>query len=158
MVPPAVGLADLVHRFGALQLAKDPRGSGFVIASPAGWESANMVLVPSLPGYPHRLYVNKAVVEPLTTALAETQKVCPAYVIKTMGCFCPRLKRVNGDLSVHSWGLAVDINADANPLADKLITDMPPEFVMCFKNAGFTWGGQFTGKRDPMHFQYCSKY
>lgn len=155
---PAIGLADLQARFGALVLEHDVATGGYHIVSPPHWESQNMVMVNDLPGISNRLYVNKAIVEPLRSALAAAQLVCPEYQIRTIGCFNPRLKRVNGDVSVHSWGLAVDINADTNPLADDLTTDMPDAFVRCFKGQGFTWGGEFSGKKDAMHYQYISGY
>jgi hypothetical protein len=156
-VNPPHGLAELQAQFGALTLTRDPRGSGYVISSPAGWESDNMVIVPSLPGYAHKLYVNKAMVDPLTRALGVATDVCPEYVIRTMGCFCPRMKRVNGALSVHSWGLAVDICADTNPMGKPLRTDMPRAFIDAFIAQGFTWGGSFPTP-DPMHMQWISGY
>jgi hypothetical protein len=151
------GLDELRAQFGRLALLPDLRGSGYVISSPVGWESRNMTLVADLPGYPHRLFVNKAMVEPLRAALTAALAACPDYEVRSMGCFCPRLKRVNGALSVHSWGLAVDINADTNPMQRPLTTDMPPAFVEAFKAQGFTWGGEFPTP-DPMHFQLVSGY
>ncbi len=54
--------------------------------------------------------------------------------------------------SVHSWGIAFDINA--NPRPGKVHGDL----VKHFKEWGFTWGGDFQGNFDPMHFQYASGY
>lgn len=54
--------------------------------------------------------------------------------------------------SVHSWGIAFDINA--NPAPGKV----HPELVKHFKDWGFTWGGDFVNNVDPMHFQYASGY
>lgn len=54
--------------------------------------------------------------------------------------------------SVHSWGIAFDINANPRP------GKVPPELVKHFKEWGFTWGGDFTSNYDPMHFQYASGY
>jgi hypothetical protein len=88
------------------------------------------------------------------------------YVVRTLGCFAPRPKRVNGDLSVHSWGLAVDINPDANPLAaqpgpvaavGQLGRDIPDAWVQAFEDVGFVWGGRFH-RPDPMHFQWVRGY
>jgi peptidoglycan hydrolase-like protein with peptidoglycan-binding domain len=54
--------------------------------------------------------------------------------------------------SVHSWGIAFDINA--NPAPGKVHADL----VKHFKDWGFTWGGDFKSNVDPMHFQYASGY
>jgi peptidoglycan hydrolase-like protein with peptidoglycan-binding domain len=54
--------------------------------------------------------------------------------------------------SVHSWGVAFDINANPRP------GKVHPELVKHFKEWGFTWGGDFKGNVDPMHFQYASGY
>lgn len=157
MAPPH-GLAELQARYGKLLLGPDPQG-GLRIISPIGWESANMTLLRSLPGMPeHKLYVHRDMVAPLTAALTAAQAACPDYVIKTIGCWNPRFKRTRGgDVSVHAWGLAVDINAATNPMAVTLTTDMPDAFVQAFKDQGFTWGGEFPTP-DPMHYQLVSGY
>jgi hypothetical protein len=54
--------------------------------------------------------------------------------------------------SVHSWGIAFDINSTPRP--GKVHLDL----VKHFKEWGFTWGGDFKGNVDPMHFQYASGY
>ena len=36
---------------------------------------------------------------------------------------------------------------------------MDAALVALFKQAGFTWGGDWKGReRDPMHFQFCTGY
>ena len=68
-----------------------------------------------------------------------------------------RLTRLLRYLSNHSWGLAVDLNAQANPMTNdgRNHTDMPPAVVAIFRKWGFEWGGDYTGKRkDPMHFEW----
>ena len=60
-------------------------------------------------------------------------------------------------LSLHSWGIALDINPTRNPLQGnkgEMQTDIPPEMVEIFKSNGFFWGGEWTGPRDPMHFEW----
>jgi peptidoglycan hydrolase-like protein with peptidoglycan-binding domain len=54
--------------------------------------------------------------------------------------------------SVHSWGVAFDINANPRP------GKVHPDLVKHFKEWGFSWGGDFKGNFDPMHFQYASGY
>jgi hypothetical protein len=71
------------------------------------------------------------------------------------GCYNLRPKKGGkGSTSVHGWGLAIDLNAATNPYNEKrLITDMPPEFIQCFLDAGFEWGGSWDSPHDAMHFQ-----
>jgi peptidoglycan hydrolase-like protein with peptidoglycan-binding domain len=54
--------------------------------------------------------------------------------------------------SVHSWGIAFDINPNPRP------GKVHPDLVKHFKDWGFTWGGDFSSNFDPMHFQYASGY
>ena len=153
------GLLELQRDYGKLVLGPDPRG-GLRIIAPIGWEMENMTIVSGWPGYPHRLYVNKAMVEPLTAALSAAMVACPNYRVRTMGCFNPRLKRVNGAISVHAWGLAVDINADTNPQTkpgQPVVRDIPDAFGEAFEAAGFTWGLRFNSP-DPQHFQLAKSY
>jgi D-alanyl-D-alanine carboxypeptidase len=56
--------------------------------------------------------------------------------------------------SNHSWGLAVDLNAPTNPMKSPLTTDMPEWMVQLWKNHGFVWGGDYTGRKDAMHFEF----
>lgn len=73
------------------------------------------------------------------------------------GCFTYRPKRVSNRLSLHSWGIAIDINPVEN--MQGTIGHMNPDIIEVFKNAGFIWGGDWSGKsKDPMHFQYAENY
>ena len=156
---PCHGRAELEARYGRLVLQREP-GGGYRIASPIGWEAHWMVLVRDLPGLAgRRLYVNRDIAEPLRAALAAALVACPDYAVRTIGCWNVRYKRTaTGEVSMHALGLAVDINADTNPLGPTLVTDMPPAFVDAFRAQGFTWGGDFQGAKDAMHFQWCSNY
>lgn len=151
MIPPH-GLAELQARYGRIVLDKGR------IVSPIGWERAHMVRMES----PHlptgKLYVNKDMAEPLKAALAAAAEQCPEYRVRTIGGWAQRYKGIKPtDVSVHAWGLAVDINKDQNPQRSPIVTDMPPLFVDAFVREGFTWGGKFPTP-DPMHFQWCSGY
>ncbi len=73
------------------------------------------------------------------------------------GCFCFRPQRLGTKLSTHAWGIAIDLNPESN--AQGTAGNMHPGIVSIFRNAGFTWGGDWDGKsRDPMHFQFCTGY
>lgn len=59
-----------------------------------------------------------------------------------------------GVKSNHSWGLAVDINAAKNPMGPRLVTDLPAGVSAMAKRYGLTWGGDYRGRKDAMHFEY----
>jgi hypothetical protein len=52
--------------------------------------------------------------------------------------------------SNHAFGIAIDVNALANPLGTA--GDMPPEVVEEWELEGGAWGGRFS-RPDPMHFE-----
>jgi len=66
------------------------------------------------------------------------------------GCFQIRNIRGRTSPSLHSWGVAVDVNAAWNALGKK--PTMSPGFVKCFTDAGFNWGGVWK-RPDGMHFE-----
>lgn len=148
--------AEFEARYGRMLIDSDPRG-GYRIISPLGWETANMTKVVSALLPAGKLYVHKDMAGPLLLALAAARTTCHDYTIRTIGCWNVRYKRTaTKEVSLHSYGLAVDINADKNPLSVQLVTDMPPTFVQAFKDQGFTWGGEFSGMKDAMHYQLAA--
>lgn len=78
------------------------------------------------------------------------------YPIKQLGCFCPRHKMSNPkrSLSLHSYGMAVDINWRTNPIGQR--GDIPRELIKIFRKHGWTWGGSWRRPKDPMHFEFYS--
>lgn len=58
--------------------------------------------------------------------------------------------RGGGAKSNHSFGIAIDINALANPLGTE--GDMPVEVVRQWRLEGGGWGGDWSHP-DPMHFE-----
>jgi hypothetical protein len=100
---------------------------------------------------PKKVYCNKIMVEPLAQAFKNINERGLADQVKTWdGCFNIRNKRGAVSMSLHSWGIAIDINAAWNGFGKK--PTMSPELVQCFTDAGFDWGGLWT-KPDGMHFQ-----
>lgn len=60
--------------------------------------------------------------------------------------------------SNHSWGLAVDVNWQANPMSSRFRSNLPPQLVSAFWASGFYWGGWYNGGRyDTMHFEYTGR-
>lgn len=68
------------------------------------------------------------------------------------GCWNIRPVRNGNQMSAHSYGLAIDINAESNRLGTP--PTMSQELVNCFTEFGFDWGGHFH-RQDGMHFSYC---
>jgi len=100
---------------------------------------------------PKKLYCNKLMVTPLTNAFTNIIDRKLTNELKTWdGCFNVRRKRGLKSLSLHSWGIAIDINAAWNGLGKE--PTMSKELVKCFTDAGFDWGGTWA-RKDGMHFQ-----
>jgi hypothetical protein len=95
--------------------------------------------------------------QPLMAALtAVHNKGLGAQLHTFDGCFNIRMVRgSNAHFSAHSYGLALDINAATNPMGSVLHTTFTADFVKCFTDQGFAWGGNFHGRKDPMHFSRC---
>jgi D-alanyl-D-alanine carboxypeptidase len=56
--------------------------------------------------------------------------------------------------SNHSWGVAVDINWQRNPMSRPLRTDMPSWMPKLWNRYGFAWGGNYSGTPDTMHYEF----
>jgi hypothetical protein len=100
---------------------------------------------------PKKLYCNKDLVAPLSKAFKAL--ITTGYVkeLKTWdGCFNIRKKRGGSTMSLHSWGVAVDVNAYDNCFGCS--PKFSKGFVKCFTDAGFNWGGNWK-KPDGMHFE-----
>lgn len=83
-------------------------------------------------------------------------------VLTCAGVFNARLKRgadnpVSSNLSNHSWGTAIDLNARENPLGHTPVgvgtRGCVRELVVIASEVGFYWGAYFSGRPDGMHFE-----
>ena len=100
---------------------------------------------------PKRIYCNKAMIEPLTKAFQNLIKTGNVNELVTWdGCFNIRKQRGYAAQSLHSWGIAIDVNAAWNGLNKE--PKLSAGFVKCFTDAGFDWGGAWK-RKDGMHFQ-----
>lgn len=98
----------------------------------------------------HKIYCNKDFAGPFFKAITNLRRSNLLGELKTFdGCFNIRNVRGLPKPSAHSWGLAIDINASENPLG--VPGKLSPEFVSCWKDAGFVWGGDFS-RPDWQHF------
>ena len=60
---------------------------------------------------PKKLYCNKDIVAPLTQAFTNLISTGKVSELKTWdGCFNIRKKRGLSSMSLHSWGIAIDVN------------------------------------------------
>ena len=102
---------------------------------------------------PKRIYCNRDLIAPLTQAFETLiQRGLVAELRTWDGCFNIRKTRSAGSnsFSLHSWGLAVDVNAAWNGYGAK--PTLSPAFVEAWEASGFSWGGRWTHP-DGMHFQ-----
>lgn len=74
------------------------------------------------------------------------------------GAYNCRVITGGSNYSLHAYGIAIDINWQANPYGHRLITDMPPLLQASIKairtNSGvqvWGWGGDYSGNKDAMH-------
>ncbi len=150
------GWAEILSVYG------DPAFNG-IFVDPK-WEAANMVSVSDFPLVPQkRLYVHRLIVEPLRAALTACAALGDGYRLDTIGSYAPRLQRGSTTrVSMHTFGIAVDLNAARNPLSfvakdnslrAQCARDIPDAWVNAFKAQGFVWGGDFYNRFDGMHFQ-----
>jgi hypothetical protein len=97
---------------------------------------------------------HRALFAHLRAALAELSRRGLARLVDRgdyAGCYAPRRIQPRGQLSLHAWGLAVDLNASANPFRGRSRQD--PRLVRVMERHGFTWGGRWPTRPDPMHFE-----
>lgn len=98
-----------------------------------------------------KFYGHEALEQPLKKAFQCLQDNELLEELETWdGCYNVRKMSSGRSWSVHSWGLAIDLNAADNGYGDE--PSFSEEFVECFENAGFTWGGRWQTP-DGMHFQ-----
>jgi hypothetical protein len=98
-----------------------------------------------------RMYAHEMMEAPLRRAFQNIMDRGLADEFVTFdGCLSIRQMTGGGGYSTHSWALAIDINAEWNRYGQE--PNMSPEFVKCFTDAGFEWGGTWRTP-DGMHFQ-----
>ena len=139
-------MAKLKLNFG--EFAADPEG-GELDPDPA-WEEENIETreVPLL----GEVTCHRKIFPQLIAGLAAIQGegvVGSGYA----GCYVPRF--ISHDptrsLSYHSWGVAIDINAEANAFGAE--PDQDTALVESMEAQGFQWGGRWDVP-DGMHFEW----
>lgn len=132
-----------------------PRPDGTVTVDP-GWVAAHIATeeVPLLGA----VTCHRVMLPQLRGALQDVVDAGLASAVRPGeygGCFHPRY--IAGDptqgLSLHSWGIAVDLNVPGNQRGTA--GEIDREVVAIFQRWGFAWGGDWA-YTDPMHFELAA--
>lgn len=138
----------------------------------AAFESKHLTFI--IPPYPMvlawnmkpitRLKVNKECAGSLLAVLdrigkdfthAEREKF---HLNRFGGCYNFRPIRGGARLSIHSWGAAIDLAPELNPLGVEYGSRpnmMPLKAVAAFEDRGAAWGGRWS-RGDCQHFQFAT--
>lgn len=108
----------------------------------------------------HTIAVHKKVAAAMMLAFAEIWDKCDhdqKKVDKTgasdfAGVFNFRYIAGTKRLSNHSWGCAIDLSPTTNGFNMK--GTISRIVVDAFKRQGARWGGDYKGRKDPMHFEF----
>jgi hypothetical protein len=138
------------RRFGEFAV-RLPYGEDWFDIDP-GWRRRNVVTrdVPIL----RAITCHRRFITPLRRALARLERRGLARLVDPSdfaGCYAPRRIPGSGSLSLHAWGLAIDLNASENPQGSEPRQDR--RLVRAFEREGFTWGGRWPTAPDGMHFE-----
>jgi hypothetical protein len=80
-----------------------------------------------------------------------------AGISRYSGAYNPRKIRGSATRwSNHAYGAAIDFDAEHNGF-NTGHGKMPQAVVDAFKAQGALWGGDYHGRTDPMHFEFCSR-
>jgi D-alanyl-D-alanine carboxypeptidase len=145
-----IGLDELIHTFGSID---DP-----------AFENRNIVTftLPFLLYYEGKKIsqarCHRLIVENFQKAFEDIKAAGLDEIVKNFsGIYAKRaIRGFASHASTHSWGVAIDLDAEEYPLGDS--KRFPDPVVSAFHNAGFFYGGDFISRKDPMHFQFCEKY
>ena len=159
---PPDGLAEIVATFGDISAYVSSDGQ----LDPR-WQAEFMTRValpfPLVLSWDHSKLVSsftchRRLAKVFTSVLGEmVERGLQGKVRSFSGCFAFRMQRTGHKLSTHSWGIAIDLNAETNQLGTP--GDMDAGVIEVFRRAGFKWGGDWVGTgKDPMHFQFCTGY
>lgn len=117
-----------------------------------------------IPALPNRLYLNKDLIPVIEETFNRLISIGAYKEIHTFdGLF--NIRYIRGSktrLSIHSWGLAIDLNASNNPLGltkqqaiAKGLCPFSNLFDEVWKDAGWTPGINWK-RPDGMHFEFTS--
>lgn len=108
------------------------------------------------------ILVNKMCAPAILSVFNEVWNICDHDQAKTDktgitdfgGCFNIRpIAGSKGSWSNHSWACAIDLSPTSNGFNVKKTT-LGSIVVDTFKAHGARWGGDYKGRKDPMHFEF----
>ena len=144
------GLREIIQVFGSID---DPK-----------FEAKNIVLF-SLP-YPliydgkevTRARCHRKLVENFQAAFETIKKLGLQDQCKRYGGIYNKrsIRGFASHASTHCWGIAPDLEPRLYPLGSR--KRFPEPIIKAFTDVGFFYGGDFKGRKDPMHFQFATKY
>lgn len=135
-----------------------------------GWQALNLVhYIPPFQMYyekqplSHGILVHKKIVPALDAVFQEIWDKCnrdQTAVDQTGasdfgGCFNIRNISGSNNWSNHSWAAAIDLSPGSNGFNMK--STLSSIVVDAFKRQGALWGGDYKGRKDPMHFEFVSR-
>lgn len=128
-------------------------GDGMIQIDP-GWVQRNIIRAP-VPLLRGEVTCHRLLVPQVQGAMGEIEAAGLGHLIDPSqygGCWVPRHIDFNPakPISMHGWGLAVDMNVSTNGLAQ--VPTMDPRIVAIFDKWGFVWGGRWR-RPDGMHFE-----
>ncbi len=163
-------LTDTVPRSGTRQAASLTGGSvaeavgsfryryfaDGTVEPETGWVAAN-IRTETLPIL-GRVTCHRVLLPQLRAALEEIVQQRLADTIDRGdygGCYVPRFigHDPSQGLSLHTWGIAVDLNVAGNQRGT--VGEIDRRVVAIFKKWGFAWGGDWQWT-DPMHFELAA--
>lgn len=152
------------------EVEKCLRKYGNPLDDPAAFERKWMVkynvplfICTHIPALPNHIYCNIEITTPLEKILNCLIESGYYKEIKTWdGCFNIRPQRGTTTIpSLHSFGIAVDLNAADNPFRttyqqaiEKGLKPFTDAFVNAWRDNGWTCGADFKKNPDRMHFSY----
>lgn len=134
-----------------------------------GWANEHLIRLKP----PFMMYYDK---QPMIKGILVHEKIAPALVVvfqeiwekcgkdqkkvdKTGasefgGCFNIRRIAGSNNWSNHSWACAIDLAPTTNGFNAK--TTLSAIVIDAFKRQGARWGGDYKGRKDPMHMEFVS--
>ena len=109
--------------------------------------------------------VNKKIVVALMAVFAEVwekcqhdqKKVDATGISDYGGCYNPRPIAGSSNWSNHSWAAAIDLSPGTNGFRHDSSTTISNIVIDAFRRQGALWGGDYHGRKDPMHFEFVSR-
>jgi len=149
------GMKEVRQAYGSFKFTELSGGNVRITDS---WPRDNLVVLHDVLGLGLSVQLHGLVAPRFIRAFQGALGVCPQYHVRMLGGFCARHKMHDPkrELSIHSWGAAVDINWDTNGIGNNAPHDIPRDFIEAFVGEGWEYGGDWPSNPDWMHFQLAT--